>query len=280
MLLSFGHKGDSFELNEPVDIVTDYVDGKIRYYIADRANHRIVITTEFGEFIGEIRPTDEDGKPLLDRISDVAIDNSGDIWVSESINKALFRFNSIDSEEPLSLSGSLDDILNPRFTVRDATIKLRRFLANVENSSIPIKPYAQIVESRTMMPVRWLMEHFYTQNCYNPMYESTVSWDTDESKATIYVPEIVFNEDFVFESKTIELWQGQPTARVNGKVVSIDPDNPNVTIQTIDDRLFVPLRFIAEKLDTKITWISPDSQPESKYGMVRMIFPDMRSLSQ
>ena len=278
VLHTFGHKGDAFELNTPVDIATDFLNGDIRYYIADRGNHRIVITTKSGEFINEIRPTDKVGNPLLDRISDVAIDNSGDIWVSESTNQALFRFNSLDSENPLVLSGSQNDILNPAFPVRDTTIRVKNFFAYIENCPVPIKPYAQIIEDRTMIPVRWLMENFYTQTSYDPKYTSTVTWDAGESKATIFVPEIAFGDDMVFHSKTIELWQKKPTALVNGYSVAIDPDNPNVTIQNIDDSLFVPLRFIAENLDSKVTWIPADSQPKSRNGIVRLIFPDISTI--
>lgn len=278
-ICQFGHSGDEFELDTPVDIISDYNDdSQNRLYIADRGNHRIVITTEFGEFIDEIKPTDKDGYPILDYICAVAIDTHGDIWVSESTEQALYRFNSLDSDYPLRLSGSMKNILDPSFQVKDATIRLKKFFAEIESKTVPIKPYAQIIDDRTMIPVRWLMENFYTQTSYDPKYTSTVTWDADECKATIFVPEIAFGYNMIFRSKTIELWQGEPTAQVNGDAVTIDPDNPNVTVQTIGDRLFVPLRFIAENLDTEVTWIPADSQPKSRKGIVRLIFPDISKL--
>ncbi len=278
-LFVFGNEGDEFELDTPVDIVSDYNDDSDnRLYIADRGNHRIVITDEYGEFIDEIKPTDENGKPILTHICAIAIDTRGNIWVTESAKRIIYRFNSLESEYPLMLAGSIRNVLDPSIPVRDSTIKISQFMAKIESKNIPIKYQAQIVDSRTMIPVRWLIENYYTQTGYEPTYESTVTWDAKECKATIYMPDIVFSNNFVFHNKTIELWQGQPTARVNGEAVPIDPYNTNVTIKNIDGSLFVPLRFIAENLYTKVTWIPPDSKPESRKGIVRLIFPNISKL--
>lgn len=89
-----------------------------------------------------------------------------------------------------------------------------------------------IENSRTLVPIRKIAE-----NC-----EAKVSWDNNLRKVTI--------ERF---DKTIELFIGNPTSKVNGKDKPL-PDG--VAPKIINGRTFVPLRFVAEELDAKLEWVS------------------------
>jgi len=65
----------------------------------------------------------------------------------------------------------------------------------------------QIVEGRTLLPIRWVAE---------PLGAS-VGWDENEKKVTV-----------TLKNTTIELWIGKNIAKVNGNYKFIDPDNSKV----------------------------------------------------
>ncbi len=47
---------------------------------------------------------------------------------------------------------------------------------------------------------------------------------------------------------------GNSVAVVNGNVVSIDSDNPNLVPEIINSRTMLPLRFVAENLGCDVQW--------------------------
>lgn len=55
-------------------------------------------------------------------------------------------------------------------------------------------------------------------------------------------------------NKTIELWVGQPQAKVNGVTKWIDETNHKVVPIIYQDRTMLPARFIAENLDCNVDW--------------------------
>lgn len=85
-----------------------------------------------------------------------------------------------------------------------------------------------LIKDRTLLPIRAVMEQM----------NGKVSWDEQNEKITIEV-----------QGRTIELWVGKRTAFVNGWEFALDAE-PVV----LHDRTLVPLRFIAEKLGTKVIW--------------------------
>lgn len=88
--------------------------------------------------------------------------------------------------------------------------------------------------ARTLLPIRYVA---------TPL-RASVDWNQDEQKVTV-----------TLNGKTIELWIDQPTAKVNGVVVPVDPNNPNVTpIVVPPGRTMLPLRFIAENLGCQVDW--------------------------
>lgn len=90
-----------------------------------------------------------------------------------------------------------------------------------------------IKNSRTLVPIRAIIEAL----------GGFVSWDNSERKVSIALNTI-----------KIELWIGKNTARVNGVEKPIDPENPNVVPEIINDRTMLPLRFIAENLGATVDW--------------------------
>jgi hypothetical protein len=90
-----------------------------------------------------------------------------------------------------------------------------------------------IVENRTLMPIRFVAEAI----------GAAVGWEPEARKVTV-----------TLGLRMIELWIGNPLARINGKVMPIDPSNPAVLPFISGDRTYIPLRFVAESLLGDVTW--------------------------
>ncbi|GEM_PF-3374631 len=104
----------------------------------------------------------------------------------------------------------------------------------INNAAKTMDTVPVIVESRTLLPVRYVAE---------PL-GADVKWDTAEQKATV-----------ILKGKVIEMWINNPVAKVNGVSKYIDPDNQEVKPIIIPPgRTMLPLRFIAENLDCKVDW--------------------------
>jgi len=111
------------------------------------------------------------------------------------------------------------------------TIGSKLIYVNSTPQEIDVPP--QIVEGRTLLPIRWVAE---------PL-GATVLWDSTEKKVTI-----------VFKDILIELWIGKNLAKVNGNYKLIDPNNPKVVPMIIEGRTMLPVRFVAENLGCKVDW--------------------------
>jgi outer membrane protein assembly factor BamB len=90
-----------------------------------------------------------------------------------------------------------------------------------------------IKNSRTLLPIRAVVEAL----------GGSVGWDATERKVTVSLG-----------SKTIELWIGKSTAKVNGADIPIDAANPKVVPEIISSRTMLPLRFITENLGCDVQW--------------------------
>lgn len=89
--------------------------------------------------------------------------------------------------------------------------------------TVPVKK-----NDRTLLPIRAVVEAF----------GATVMWDEMEEKVTVYRG-----------NTTIELWIDSTVAMVNNKSYVMD-----VAPIVINDRTFMPLRFIAESLGLTVGW--------------------------
>ena len=120
--------------------------------------------------------------------------------------------------------------------VQTVVIKLiidkKAYTVNGMQKTMDVAPV--IMESRTLGPVRYIAEAI----------GAGVSWDAVERKATV-----------TLGGRSIELWIGKNTARVDGAFVLIDPENPEVKPLILPPgRTMLPFRFIAEQLGAGVAW--------------------------
>jgi hypothetical protein len=90
-----------------------------------------------------------------------------------------------------------------------------------------------IKDGRTLLPIRAIVEAIGGE----------VSWDAALKKVTIKLKDMI-----------IELWIGNPQAKVKEINVYIDPENHDVKPEIINSRTMLPLRFIAESLGCEVNW--------------------------
>jgi hypothetical protein len=91
-----------------------------------------------------------------------------------------------------------------------------------------------IFEGRTLLPIRPVVEAL----------GGTIDFEPHSKTITIKLKAI-----------TIIMQLNNPLATVNGKQVSIDPQNPKVVPMVVPPgRTLVPLRFVAENLGCKVDW--------------------------
>ncbi len=99
----------------------------------------------------------------------------------------------------------------------------------VELDATPI-----IKNDRTLVPIRFIVESL----------GGKIQWNPKERKVTIEL-----------NGNTIELWIDNPKAKVNGKTVWIDPNNPEVKPIIVEPgRTMIPLRFVLEALGANVVW--------------------------
>ena len=103
----------------------------------------------------------------------------------------------------------------------------------VGSSSIVLDAPPVIVEGRTLIPIRTIIESL----------GGTVAWDAASQTVTI-----------LLDGTRLKLVIGKSSALVNGKSMLIDSTNPKVVPQILNSRTMLPLRFIAESLGADVQW--------------------------
>ncbi len=98
-----------------------------------------------------------------------------------------------------------------------------------ENEKGPMETPPAIINSRLFLVIKYVT---------GELKGTSLEWLATERKVTINTP----------NGKRIELWIDKKDAKVNGKLVQIDPNNPKVVPVIRDDRSLMPMRFIAENL--------------------------------
>lgn len=158
------------------------------------------------------------------RIKDVLVDGKSVGAVTS------YTFKNIES----------DHLIEAIFEKEQIVIKLQIGSKTIYVNGIPqqIDVAPQIVEGRTLLPIRYIAE---------PL-GATVNWDGIERKVTVSLENT--------ENTVIELWIGKNIARVNGNYKFIDPNNPKVVPLIISGRTMLPVRFIAENLGCQVDWDS------------------------
>jgi len=113
------------------------------------------------------------------------------------------------------------------------TLQIGNKLMYVNENPVRIDTAPVIIEGRTLLPIRWVVE---------PL-GANVNWNSKERKVTISL-----------NTTTIELWIGKNIAKVNGKDVQIDPNNSKVVPVIINSRSMLPVRFVSENLGCVVNW--------------------------
>ena len=98
--------------------------------------------------------------------------------------------------------------------------------------TVPMETAPVVENGRTILPIRYIATPLGAQ----------VLWNAREQKVTL------------IGSKRVELWIGEPKARVDGVDVLIDPANPKVAPLISGGRTMLPLRFISETFGAEILY--------------------------
>jgi len=129
------------------------------------------------------------------------------------------------------------------FTVRAATpppphqkklvLHVASTQMSVDGASATIDVAPQIIEGRTLLPIKWVAE---------PL-GAVVEWSASDRRVTISL-----------NATVLELWIGKSQARVNGRYVLIDATNAKVVPLIVSGRTMLPVRFVAEQLGADVQW--------------------------
>jgi VCBS repeat-containing protein len=103
----------------------------------------------------------------------------------------------------------------------------------VDSVRVVLDAPAAIVEDRTLVPLRAVVEHL----------GGSIVWDAKTRQVTLKA-----------RGTTISLTIGKSTALVNGKPLVIDPKNSKVVPLISSGRTMLPLRFVAENLGLQVGW--------------------------
>lgn len=103
----------------------------------------------------------------------------------------------------------------------------------VDGASIVIDVAPQIIQGRTLLPIKWVAE---------PL-GATVEWSASDRRVTISL-----------NGTVLELWIGKSQARVDGSFLPIDATNANVVPLIVSGRTMLPVRFVAEQLGADVQW--------------------------
>ena len=119
----------------------------------------------------------------------------------------------------------------PEQTIIVLQIGKSAFTVNGSEKTLDSPPILK--NGRTLLPIRAIIESL----------GGTVEWDNTQRKVKI-----------TLKDKTIELWIGKNTAKVNGADVIIDSSNSKVVPEIINGRTMLPLRFVAENIGAEVNW--------------------------
>ncbi len=113
--------------------------------------------------------------------------------------------------------------------IRNIKMWIDNKIARVNGDAVTVDPPPQILQGRTMLPLRFTGEALGVE--------------------FVWVAETRSVEYETFEGEKVVLMIGNKTAKVGSKTVVIDPPP-----QIIDGRTMVPVRFISESLGAEVGW--------------------------
>lgn len=131
----------------------------------------------------------------------------------------------------LFLGVSTVSAVDPAQTI---TLQINQPTAMINDRPVKIDVPPQIIDDRTMVPVRFVGEPFGAE----------FTWDGQTQKVTVQRAD-----------QTITLKIGSPLAQVNDRQMQLD-----VPPRIVGDRTLVPIRFIAEALGMDVDWEPADQR--------------------
>jgi len=147
----------------------------------------------------------------------------------------IFHFALAESQLPITI---IYKINNPYMTVNGKSLEI--------DSVTKAAPLIVKEWGRSIVPIRSLIETL----------GGAIEWDSVEKKVSVK-----------FKSAFIELWIDNPKGRINRDEFWIDETNHNVKPIILNNKTYIPLRFVSETLGSKVEWIS-NSQT------IKITFPD------
>lgn len=214
---------------------------------ADSAGVRYVVVDEDGRAEGSAKllpgvTLGEHCKPIVydnyvtwyvDEISTVTYDisNGPRSWIdtdpATAADRAAGKVVDEDSYRTFYQLDLRDESTKMLFTIGSTT-------ANIFGQDVTYDAAPQIINSRTMLPARFVAEAL----------GADVQWDQAEQKVTI-----------TREDTEIVLYVDSDTAYINGEATKLD--SPAVVI---GGRTYTPVRFVAEALGAKVDWFGTQSR--------------------
>lgn len=148
-------------------------------------------------------------------------------------NKFIRDFTKTGSEE--TESATPDKTPVPK---EEAVSMIMQFVLNQKSYTVNGAPTTMDAapvtrNERTLLPVVYVA---------GPL-GAEIKWDAPTQKVTISL-----------NGTLLELWIGNPTAKINGMSRAIDPGNSSVKPITMNGRTMLPLRFVAESLGCEVKW--------------------------
>jgi len=162
--------------------------------------------------------------PNITNYSDTTVTSAG-----TSYTYRVRAYNSIGySEYSNTASAQPSSVKNElRFTPGKKTYSYKNQQFNMDAAPINLN-------DRVMIPIRYVTDQL----------GANVTWDSSTKKVTI-----------TYKTKTIELWAGKRTARVNSVNKYIDDSNSKVLPVIIPPgRIMLPIRFVSENLGCQVSW--------------------------
>jgi len=107
-----------------------------------------------------------------------------------------------------------------------------------DGRSIPLDAAPTIIRSRTMIPIRSIVETL----------GGTVGWNAPTQTVSVQLG-----------THQLLLVLGSPTGVVDGRKVPIDAGDANIVPAIVAGRTVLPLRFVAESLGSRVDWLAATS---------------------
>lgn len=225
-------------LKEPVAVGVDFLSSQgNNLYVLDRGTKKIQVYTTDGKLVKTINLTG------MDKPSSLTIDAEDNIWVTDvNLNKA-FKYNK-SGKQLLVIDKLINPVETKRMIVR---VYIGKYIMTINDviKAVDAPPFIQT--GRTMVPLRAISEGLGAK----------VEYDGKTRKGQITVK---------LGSKTVVVWIGETTGKVDGKSVTME-----VPPMIKKGRTFVPLRFISEGLGCMVNWNPKDLRYSA--GAVTIIYP-------